>query len=56
MLCFLTGLKHKWRKKRIMSCKHHMVSEYSKHCINCGKSLVDIDKEIKEKKENEKEN
>ncbi len=36
-----------------MACKHCMVDKLTKHCVNCGKSLVEIDKEIKEKEKNE---
>ena len=32
-----------------MSCKHHMVDRLTKHCVNCCKSLVEIDKEIRDK-------
>ena len=32
-------------------CKHHTIDKLTKHCANCGKSLVEIDKErdVKEK-------
>ena len=36
-----------WIKTKI-NCKHSMIDKLSKHCVNCGKSLVDIDKERRE--------
>jgi len=34
-------------------CKHSMVDRLSFHCVHCGKSLADIDKEREYKKMNE---
>lgn len=35
-----------------MTCKNHIINVYDKHCNKCGKSLVEIDKEIREKEKN----
>ncbi len=32
-----------------MCCKNHIVNRLNKHCINCGISLLNIDKEIRDK-------
>ena len=32
------------RKLKINNCKHSMVDQLTKHCVNCGISLVEIDK------------